>query len=240
LDNAKIIKNYLRSLDIDTAPDIINTAVQFLDYLHSQNQKINLVGTKDKLEIVNRHFLDSLSILKFKDKFFGSGSKAVDIGSGGGLPGLLLTLFLPSFHWTLVEKSLKKAEFLNQAIKICRINNIEVIRERAEQLAKKPGYREQYDVVLARAVANFRILIELAIPFCKINGKIILYKSRKVFEEIKNHSSMVEELGGKITGIHQISIEGLNEFRVLLEIKKISKTPTRYPRNFAKIKRNNT
>ncbi|MDZ7838652.1 MAG: 16S rRNA (guanine(527)-N(7))-methyltransferase RsmG [Actinomycetota bacterium] len=195
------------------------------------------MGTRDKPEIVVRHFLDCLSILQYKQKYFKEATCILDIGSGGGLPGMLLSFYLPHCRFFLLEKSLKKTEFLNQASLISPWQNVEIVRGRAELLAREHKYREKFETVLARAVTSFKILIELAIPFCKINGKIIFYKSRKVFEEINSNAGMIEKLGGKIGQIHQVEVDGLNEFRALLEIEKVSKTPDKYPRNFAKIKR---
>jgi len=237
LDYIDKIKGYLTEIGIHPVQDAVLKTAQYLDLLYEENKKINLVGNRDKEQIFIRHFMDSLSILVYKDAFFSDVSTIVDIGSGGGLPGLLLSVHLPHQRFCLVEKSLKKADFLNRAVKFLGLGNTVVSRGRAEQLARGKIHRENYDLVLARAVTSFGILAELIIPFCKINGKIIFYKSRKVFDEIENHREFIKRLGGNIIGLHKASIPGLDEFRVFLEIKKEQATPPKYPREFSKIKK---
>lgn len=237
MDYKYVINNYLQKMGVEAEAPMLASTIKYLNFLYQQNQKLNLMGTRDKSEIVVRHFLDCLSILKYKQKFFKQDACALDIGSGGGLPGMLLSFYLPHCRFFLLEKSLKKTKFLKRASFISPWQNVEVVRGRAELLAREHKYRQGFEIVLARAVTNFKILIELAIPFCKINGKIIFYKSRKVIEEINSNSGMIEKLGGKIRQIHQVEVDGLNEFRALLEIEKVSKTLAKYPRNFAKIKR---
>ncbi|MGM0365507.1 MAG: 16S rRNA (guanine(527)-N(7))-methyltransferase RsmG [Actinomycetota bacterium] len=237
MDYKEKIISYLHEIGITGKQDAAIKSIQYLELLYGENKNINLVGTREKDLVLTRHFLDSLSILKYREEFFSGASLIADIGSGGGLPGLLLSVFMPDKNFYLVEKSLKKADFLNRAIKILGLDNATVYRGRAEQLARDNKHRERYDLVLARAVTSFGILAELIIPFCKISGKIIFYKSRKVFEEIEKYNDFIKTLGGKILGLHEVSVPGLDEFRAFLEIEKERAAPLRYPRNFSKIKR---
>ncbi len=231
------INEYLNYIGFCPKHDAVLKTKQYLELLTKENKKTNLVGTGKKDEIVLRHFLDSLSILEYRKEFFNQASNIIDIGSGGGLPGLLLSIYLPDKKFYLLDKSLKKVNFLNKALYLLRLSNVTVIRGRAEQLARDKKHRECYGLVLARAVTNFAVLTELIIPFSKINGKIIFYKSRKVFEEVKKYGDFVKILGGRIIGLHQTNIPGLEEFRVFLEVKKDAPTPLKFPREFSKIKK---
>ncbi len=229
--------SYLKEIGIDHTHAEVSKCLLYLNILFEENKKMNLVGTKQKDQILIRHFLDSLSILDYREEFFRTGDKILDIGSGGGLPGMLLSIFLPRKKIFLLDKSLKKTNFLRNAVDNLDLKNVVLIRGRAEQLAKDIKHREAYDLVVARAVTKFSILAEIVIPFSAIHGKIILYKSRMVYEEVQNHKDFVKKLGGNIKGLHKANIPELPEFRVFLEINKQQSTPQKYPRPFSKIKR---
>ena len=224
-------------MEIKPPPKAVSKTLLYLDILFEANKRTNLIGTKEKDQIFLRHFLDSLSILAHKERFFLGSYRLIDIGSGGGLPGLLLSLFLPDKKVCLMDKSSKKIDFLNRAIDTLCLENVVALRGRAEQLAKDKKHREAYDIVLARAVTDFSILLELVIPFSKINGKIIFYKSLRVFEEIDKNKDFIKLLGGEIVGLHEANIPDFTEFRVFLEVRKKFLTSPGYPRKFAKIKR---
>jgi len=174
---------------------------------------------------------------KFKpDKL--KGKRLLDIGTGAGLPGILLSILLPESEIILLDKSMKKSSFLKESLEILELNNASVLTGRAEELSRKKQYRENFDIVTARAVTKFNILMELAIPFCNINGKIIFYKSKKVFEEIKEHGKAISMLGGEFEELVTVDVPGLEGFRAFLIINKGKRTLLKYPRNFAQIKKN--
>jgi 16S rRNA (guanine527-N7)-methyltransferase len=240
LDIENIIKQSLKELGVDFSPDQIRTIREYLDIVYEYNKEVNLIGTKKKEDILIRHFLDSLSILKFKKGLFNNKDdirKILDIGTGAGLPGMVLSIFLNDRLFYLVDKKEKKIEFLNSAADRLNIKNVKILRGRAEELAREGSYREKFDMVLARAVTKFNILCELLIPFCRINGKIIFYKSLKVFDELKEGRKAILELGGREENLLEVEVPYLNEFRTFLVIKKNRKTPLIYPRKFKKIKR---
>jgi 16S rRNA (guanine527-N7)-methyltransferase len=240
LDIENIIKQSLKELGVDFSPDQIRTIREYLDIVYEYNKEVNIIGTKKKEDILIRHFLDSLSILKFKKGLFNNKDdirKILDIGTGAGLPGMVLSIFLNDRLFYLVDKKEKKIEFLNSAADRLNIKNVKILRGRAEELAREGSYREKFDMVLARAVTKFNILCELLIPFCRINGKIIFYKSLKVFDELKEERKAILELGGREESLLEVEVPYLNEFRTFLVIKKNRKTPLIYPREFKKIKR---
>lgn len=236
----KALNEYLEKIDIADDSSKTDKVLEYLDLVYEKNKVINLIGTKEKEDIFIKHILDSLTILNLKILRAGklSRKKILDIGTGGGLPGIPLAIFLPRSEIVLLDKSKKKTDFLREAIEKLKLNNITVITDRAEELSKKPDFREKFELVIARAVTRFNILLELAIPFCNISGKIIFYKSKKVFEEIKEHGEAISKLGGEFEELYDIEVPDLEGFRTFLILKKDKRTPLKYPRNFAQIKKN--
>ncbi len=239
LEQRKVLCEYLGEAGINNDREKIDKAAKYLELVCEKNKVINLIGTKKKEDIFIRHILDSLSI--FNIKILSEGvhreKRIIDIGTGGGLPGMLIAIFLPESKIFLVDKSKKKTGFLRETIEALDLRNITVITDRAEELSRKAGFREKFDIVIARAVTKFNILLELAIPFCIINGKIIFYKSKKVFEEIKEHSEAISKLGGEFEELYDVEVPDLEGFRTFLILKKEKRTPLKYPRNFAMIRR---
>ncbi|OFW47399.1 MAG: 16S rRNA (guanine(527)-N(7))-methyltransferase RsmG [Actinobacteria bacterium RBG_13_35_12] len=227
-------------MGINFSHEQIGTVEKYLDLVYKHNKKFNLIGTKDKKSILIRHILDSISILKYEKNIFFNNVKIeriLDIGTGAGLPGMLLSIFLNNKLFYLLDKTSKKINFLNLAVEELNLKNIRIIRGRAEELARDNLYRENFDIVLARAVTGFNILSELTIPFCKINGKIIFYKSKKIFTELEENSGAILKLGGKVSNLLEIRVPYLDEYRTFLIINKVKKSPKIYPRNFNKIKK---
>ncbi len=234
-----MIEDFLGKTGIRFGSGKIDKIFSYLELVYEKNRVINLIGTKEKEDIFIKHILDSLSI--FDDKILNpgelEGKRIIDIGTGAGLPGILLSIFLPKTKICLLDKSRKKTSFLKEATEALKLENIEIATGRAEEISRKAGYREKFDIVIARAVTKFNILLELAIPFCNINGKIIFYKSKKVFEEIKDHSGAISKLGGRVEGLYSVEVPNLEGFRAFLVLKKEKRTLLKYPRNFALIKK---
>ncbi len=233
-----ILKLSLKELGIDFSSNQINLINKYIDVVYEYNKSTNLIGTKGKEDILIRHFLDSISILKYREDFFnskGNVRKILDVGTGAGMPGMILSIFLNDKLFYLLDKKEKKIEFLNLLSRKLKLDNVRIIKGRAEELAKESLYREKFDIVLARAVARFNILCEFIIPFCRINGKIILYKSIKVFDELNEGRKVIQRLGGRVESLREVKVPYLKEFRAFLVIKKDNESPNRYPRKFKKI-----
>lgn len=239
MDINNILTASLKKFGLDYNDEQIYQILHYLDLVYQCNKKVNIVGTKDKNQILIRHILDCLSILKYKKDFFytvKNNIKILDVGTGAGLPGILLAIFLKKNTFYLLDKKAKKIEFLKMVIDELNLSNIFLIKGRAQELAHNNLYREKFEVVVARAVAKFKDLCELIIPFSKINGKIILYKSKKVFEELQVFGRAVTILGGKIEKIQEVSVPYLEEYRAFLVIKKEERSPFWAPGKFKKIK----
>jgi len=239
LEQKKFLDKYLLKIGINNDSSKIDKIFEYLKLVYEKNKVINLIGTKEKEEIFIKHILDSLSIFNIEllreDKL--KGKKIIDIGTGGGLPGILLAIFLPESEIYLLDKSKKKTIFLRETTEALELKNTIIITDRAEELSREAGFREKFDIVIARAVARFSILLELAVPFCNIHGKIIFYKSKKVFEEIKEHSETISKLGGEFKKLYDVEVPDLERFRTFLILNKVKRTPLKYPRNFALIKK---
>ncbi len=239
IDNS--IELSLEELGVGYSYNQINALKAYLEILYKYNKKINLTGTKGKEDILKRHILDSLSLLRHRSEFFKDNcrkQKILDLGTGAGLPGIPLSIFLSESTLYLLENSLKKINFLNAAARELNLKNVRIIRGRAEELGRERNYRGDFDIIMARAVAKINILNELAIPFCKINGKIIFYKSRKINIDIRESKESILKLGGAIDKLLEVRVPYINEYRVFLVISKVKESPDIYPRSFNKIKKN--
>lgn len=240
MDTGKIIQSSLKELGIEFKEKQISLLINYLELIYAYNKHLNLIGTKDKKNILIRHFLDCVSILKYKKVLFGYEHKCnriLDVGTGAGLPGMLLAIFLENDSFYLLDKKLRKINILKKVVGELSLSNVELIRGKAEELAHSSIYREKFDLVLTRALAKFNVASELVIPFCKINGKIIFYKGKRIFKELNSFGDVISKLGGKVYRLQQIAVPNLNEFRILLIVLKGESSPCEYPRSITKIKK---
>jgi 16S rRNA (guanine527-N7)-methyltransferase len=235
-----ILRDYLTEIKVIFNDISISKILTLLDEIYNFNLTTNIVGSKQKEDIFYRHILDCISIFSLKPEFnqeFLTGKKILDLGTGAGLPGLLFSILLNNSQIVLLERHQKKVNFLTSMISSLDIKNTEVINASAEYLAKDKNYREVFDICVGRAVCKINILLELIIPFCKINGKIFLYKSRKVFFEAEENIGKIGKLGSDINRIAEIKVPFLDEFRAILILDKKNITPDKYPREFSIIKK---
>jgi len=238
LEGNNILESSLKKFGISLSDTQLKLLTWYLDMVYEHNKKFNLTGTKDREGILVRHVLDSVSLMKYREELAGisgEGSKILDVGTGAGLPGIPLSIMMENTMFYLLESSSKKINFLEAVIKEMNLKNTVIIKGRAEQLAREKDYREAFDIVVSRAVAKFNILIELTIPFCRINGKIIFYKSKEAESEVKANKDSVLKLGGRIDNLLEVKVPHLNEFRSFIVVKKIKESPAIHPRNFNRI-----
>lgn len=217
-------------------------ACHFIDYynlLVEWNQKINLTAITEFKEVCLKHFLDSLSLVKMFSSFdeFSSafkGKSLCDVGTGAGFPGIPLKILLPELNVTLFDSLDKRIRFLNEVITKLELHGIEAVHGRAEDLAHS-DYREAFDYSTARAVASLPVLSEYCIPFLKLGGTFIAYKS-DVDSEVKESSHALSVLGGEIVSRENFTLsDGSSSIdRSILFIKKVSDTPASYPRKAGK------
>lgn len=193
------------------------------------NEKVNVTAIKDEKEFIVKHFIDSLTI----EKYISNGEKVLDIGTGAGFPGIPIKITKNKSHVDLVDSVNKKLNVIRDIIPKIKVEDIECIHTRAEDLAKNVKYRESYDVVTSRAVANLTTLVEYMLPFAKVGGKIICMKGPNVEEELTESKKAISILGGKIEQIENINIDSDYERNIII-IKKEKPTPKQYPRGQGK------
>jgi len=222
-----LIKKGFKKLKIDLSKEQLFQLNKYIEFLISENKKYNLTSITEPKEIVKLHFLDSAGIfLKADIK-----GKVIDIGTGAGFPGFIFKIINPDLDLTLVEANLKKVNFLKLLqIELNLYENIEVFHKRAEDLAHDKNYRHKYDFVTSRAVAPLNILLEYTVPFCKDEGKILLYKGPSYKEELDNSKKALDILNVKLINIYELDIPFLKGDRFVLEFKSTDIIGHKYPR----------
>ena len=204
---------------------------QFISYyelLIEWNQVMNLTAITDFKEVCKKHFTDSLSLVKAYDMSIPI--SVIDIGTGAGFPGIPLKIVFPNLKITLLDSLNKRVSFLQNVIENLKLSNIEVIHGRAEDYAKKERFREQFDLCVSRAVANLSTLSEYCIPFVKVGGCFISYKSEKLTEEMNDAGKAISIMGGRVKSQVDFQIPNSDIYRNLLTIYKEKETPANYPR----------
>lgn len=199
----------------------------YANLLKEWNNKFNLTSILEDDEIIIKHFIDS--VLPYKH--IKNNSKIIDIGAGAGFPSIPLKIINDTIELTLIDSVNKKVDFLNYLINELGLNNCIALHFRCEDLAKKPEYRENFDISVARGVAGLNTLLEYTIPFIKTNGKLLLYKGSNYQEEINISKNALNILKCNISNIFNYMLNPINTERYVLEIKKLENTPIKYPRN---------
>ena len=205
---------------------------QFLIYyemLIEKNKVMNLTAITEFNEVLKKHFIDSLSLVKAYDLHMFPAS-VIDIGTGGGFPGIPLKIAFPHLKVTLMDSLHKRIDFLREVIEELALGGIDAVHGRAEDYAKPGQLREQYDLCVSRAVANLSVLSEYCLPYVKVGGKFISYKSEKITEEMKNAEYAIKTLGGKIEEQIAFNLPDSDLFRNLFVVEKCVPTPVKYPR----------
>lgn len=192
------------------------------------NEKINLTSIIEFDEVIEKHFIDSLSIMnKIKNKNI---KQIIDIGTGAGFPGIPLKIMMPDTEIVLMDSLNKRIKFLNIIIDSLQLNYIEALHSRAEELAKNKNFREKFDLVTSRAVARLATLSEYCLPFVKIGGYFISYKGTEIKEELEEAKKAIYILGGKLDQVEKFTLPSTEYGRSFIMIKKERNTPMKYPR----------
>ena len=206
---------------------------QYYQFLISENEKINLTSIVAEDEVYGKHFYDSLSMIGLLSDL--KNKNICDIGSGAGFPSIPLKILEPTLKVTIIEPTAKRVRFLKQLCDILKLTEVTIINDRAENAVK--NYRESFDVVVARAVANLSIILELSIPFIKIGGSFVAYKGQSYEDELELAQRCLTILEVELKTTHQYELPADMGSRVLLEFSKSKPTNIKYPRKYADIKK---
>ena len=200
----------------------------FYEYLVEKNKVMNLTSITEEDEVIDKHFIDSLTCNRVID--MNQVKSVIDIGTGAGFPGIPLKIVYPDIDFVLLDSLNKRVRFLNEAIELLHLKKIQAVHGRAEDLARKPEFRGKFDLCVSRAVANLNTLSEYCIPFVRVNGFFISYKAQKGLEEIHESDHCMKELGSKIMQVDEFKLTDIDSNRVLIKIKKCKGTSKLYPR----------
>lgn len=214
-----------KEINVVITEDEIKSLYQYMKLMLEWNKIINLTAITDEKEVILKHFIDSISI----NKYIKEANKIMDIGTGAGFPGIPLKILNKDIEFILVDSLNKRINFLGEVKKELLLDKIELLHARAEELAKNRKYRESVDIVVSRAVARLRVLAEYMLPFVQENGLCICMKGPNIEEELEESKKSLDILGGKIENIEHIILPGDLERNIIL-IRKVKKTPEKYPR----------
>lgn len=222
-----------QALGLSLTPEQQGAFQLYYEELVAWNQKFNLTAITDYEQVQIRHFLDSLSCLLAEETHLAISrpeARAIDVGSGAGFPGIPLKLVCPGIRLTLLEATGKKVAFLEHIVERLGLLRAMAIKARAEELAHDPAHRGQYDLALVRAVANLPVVVEYALPFCKLGGWLVAQKGEAGAAEAWQAQRSMALLGGELRRVMPVELAGLPEDRSLVVIEKVSPTPEAYPR----------
>lgn len=233
------MKDYLKKSAMEAglilSDDMIDKFQIYFDFLIETNKLLNLTAITEMHDVVLKHFVDSMSVIKFFDL---SDKKIIDVGTGAGFPGIPLAIINPNAEFVLMDSLKKRLNFIDQAAELCEISNITTVHGRAEDLGQNSHYREQFDFCVSRAVASLPVLLELCTPFVKVGGHFISYKSEMLNDELKLSEHALSELHCKLESENMYTIPNTDYCRIFATFTKNSKLAKKYPRQAGKPKKN--
>ena len=219
-----ILKDFLKTKKIDSA--LYDKYMMFMQLTLEWNEKINVTAVTDEEEFIQKNIIDSLTIVGRPE--ISTAARIIDIGTGGGLPGVPLAIAYPEKEFILMDAVGKKLKVVEAVAAEIGLNNLRTVHARAEDLARQKDFRESFDLAVSRAVANMTTLSEYCLPFVKIGGNFTAFKTENAAEEIAAAANAVVKLGGVLHDFEGDGIEGSGHGFVRIE--KVSKTPKTYPR----------
>lgn len=220
-------KKDLEELNISLNDVQITQLMTYYDLLIEKNKVMNLTAITELSEVVGKHFLDSLSIVKVSRP---KEERILDLGTGAGLPGIPIKIAFPDTTIVLMDSLKKRIYFLDEVIERLNLKNISTIHGRAEDYGRKVNYREKFDICTSRAVARLSTLSEYCLPFVKVGGRFISYKSGNISEELKEAEKAISILGGTVLKADEFELPNKDIKRSLIVINKSDKSPIKYPR----------
>lgn len=223
-------KHGLEELNITLTDEQIEQFLQYYEMLVEKNKVMNLTGITEYEEVIQKHFLDSLSLIRVIPDIASQKLTVIDLGTGAGFPGIPLKIAFPELEITLMDSLNKRILFLQEVIDALGLKKVSAVHGRAEEMASNATHRQQYDLCVSRAVSNLAVLTEYCLPFVKKGGLFVSYKSADSDAEIQEGKKAISILGGKLTSVDKFQLPDSDLRRALVCIKKVKDTPKKYPR----------
>ena len=223
----------LPALGVSLDTDQLEKLYRYYELVIEKNKVMNLTAITEVGEFADKHIIDSLSIVRAGStvtELLNKDSRVLDLGTGAGLPGMVLKIAFPDIRICLADSLRKRIDFLNECIAELGLTGVDTVHGRAEDLGHDPKYREKFDLTVSRAVADMRVLSEYCLPFSKLNGYFCAYKSGDSKEEIASADKAFKVLGGSVFSQSEFVLPGTDMGRNIVIVKKVRSTPGKYPR----------
>lgn len=220
----ELIKKYCTNYKLEIEEKQAEQFAKFYQFLISENQKFNLTAITEKNDVAIKHFIDSVLPLNEIPK----GAKVIDVGTGGGFPGVPLKIMRGDLDIVLLDSLQKRVKFLEEVKSLLNFNKTTCVHSRAEDYAKEN--REKFDIAISRAVASMPTLVEYLLPFVKVGGLVIMYKGLQADEELASAQSAIKTLGGKVEKVINFNLKEADSERNIVVLRKVAHTNPKYPR----------
>lgn len=228
-----LLEEAAKQMGLTLSPKSLDGLKKYTEELLRVNSFMNLTAITELPDIIAKHYIDSLTPLM--TGLFFKGASVIDVGCGAGLPGIVLKIAREDLAVTLLDGHNKKVHFMEETGQLLGLKNVRYLQKRAEEGGNEAPLREKFDIAISRALASFPTLCELCLPYVKVGGTFIAMKGPDPAEEIQQGEKAVLALGGKLEEIKILPLYGTDIVHSLVLVKKVEKTPSKYPRNFGRI-----
>lgn len=228
MDCYTLLKNAVEEQGIIFTDDMANKFEDYYNLLIEWNKKINLTAITEKEDVYKKHFVDSIKAISYSK--IKESKTLIDVGTGAGLPGIPIKIILPDLDITLLDSLNKRVIFLEECITKLKLDKISALHGRAEDFAQDKRFREKFDIVISRAVANLPVLVEICLGFSKVGGYFVALKGPSITDELIVSDKVVKLMGGKVLGVRDVIFENKEFNHKILVIEKIKHTPRELPR----------
>ncbi|MBQ4650560.1 MAG: 16S rRNA (guanine(527)-N(7))-methyltransferase RsmG [Firmicutes bacterium] len=222
------LRKALETLGLPADEQTVNKYQKYMEGVLDWNEKVNLTNITDPEEFIIKHFIDSIICVDYPE--FEEACKVIDVGTGGGFPGVPLAIAAPDKDFVLMDSLNKRLKIIDELCGQIGIGNVTTVHARAEELAKNKAHREQYDLCVSRAVANMAVLAEYCLPFIKVGGCLMAYKGPDVDREVEEARKALFLLGGQVEEIREGNLKEFGIDHKVVIIKKVKNTPSKFPR----------
>ncbi|MCG0277063.1 MAG: 16S rRNA (guanine(527)-N(7))-methyltransferase RsmG [Thermanaeromonas sp.] len=227
-DNSVELRLFLEEQGLTLEEERALLLYRYGKMLKEAGSRFNVTGVKEEKEIWRKHFLDSL--LLFFAVEVPPGARVVDIGTGAGIPGLVIKIYRPDLEVSLVDSNRKRLGFVQGVVKELGLEDVECVVARVEELGRRKGWRECFDLALARAVAELRVLVEYGLPLLKMGGRLAAYKGPRAEEEVERAGRALDTIGGTVEKMWRGRLPDGGEERRIVVIRKVAATSSEWPR----------